>query len=625
MALSAAALVSSNCGALAPIPPHFPVPSPATTVPVVGLRCTPPPSLTGASAAAAPRSLIKVVPFDPVWSSWPDRTGAFHDASPIVGIASAAIRAQDATPRWTEDQQHLMSKAEADAAPSPVRVGGDYWRDTRFSIGTADSAFWASSGFKSGAAADPLPQRTTDAATGTLTSSPFPLSGPYLRLYVGGDVDQDPAVGVELHGRPRAGTDLAGCPPPPDASRLGAPPKGFSLVYARVGDPRTPKAPEREHMRALEVPLAAPRCDLRGLDAVVRVVDASPSGHINVGAIGLADAPLTPADVDGSVPVWGLADYHTHPTDYLSFGGLQGIHTIWGAPGGSMREYVGDHARVKHALASDIPPCDDPSLAYSGHHGGLAAPIMINAGEGRLAPSEEDLAMGAIAFKHASDGGPSFAQFPDFRAGSHEQYHVTQIHRAYLGGLRLMSAMAVHNQGLEYGMGWVRCGDHGAPTVDTTPDWEIIRAHVRAMRQLAELNHDWMEIAYSPADARRGSSARTSLRGRPRRRGAAAPGSTRTAIRRRRSTSLEALGVRQVILVHAMDNYLGGTAVFEDLYNSANDFLLPPFQAVPRPRRVALRREADWRNLPGELLRDHDRAELPSRPSPCPSTSRWAP
>jgi microsomal dipeptidase-like Zn-dependent dipeptidase len=222
---------------------------------------------------------------------------------------------------------------------------------------------------------------------------------------------------------------------------------------------------------------------------------------------------------------------------------------------------------------------------------------MINAAEGRLTASQADLGMGAVAYKHGSDGGPSFQDFPSWQSGSHEQYHITQIYRAYLGGMRLMSAMAVHNQGLEYGMGWVRCNDRGLPTVDTTPDWTVIKAHVRAMRQLAELNRSWMEIAYTPAEARRiirANKLAVVLGTEVPQLGLDDDGDPATQVH-----ALEALGIRQVILVHGMDNYLGGTALFQDLYNSVNDWLYRPVRT--RDRVETLSGGFDWRIYPASF------------------------
>ena len=232
---------------------------------------------------------------------------------------------------------------------------------------------------------------------------------------------------------------------------------------------------------------------------------------------------------------------------------------------------------------------------------------MINAAEGRLAASIDDLKLGSLAFDHGPKGGPTFSDYPDFRSGAHEQYHITQIHRAYLGGLRLMSALAVHNRGIEYGMGWVRCGEGGNPTVDTTPDWTVIRAHVRAMKQLAELNSDWMEIAYSPADARRiikENKLAVILGVEVPQLGLEGDGTPTEQV-----GNLEALGIRQVILVHGMDNDLAGTAVFQDLYNTVNDWMYRP--AEFRDRVETLSGLTVWTQYPASF---YDITTTPSPP-----------
>jgi len=58
--------------------------------------------------------------------------------------------------------------------------------------------------------------------------------------------------------------------------------------------------------------------------------------------------------------VWGYADYHTHPTDYLAFGGLNGVYTIWGNPGGAYEDY----AATPELVDKDLPICS------TGHGGG---------------------------------------------------------------------------------------------------------------------------------------------------------------------------------------------------------------------------------------------------------------
>ena len=456
-----------------------------------------------------------------------------------------------------------------------------------------------SSAFKAGAAGA-LPSRDADDLTGTMMSAPFELAGKYLRVHVGG---AGKGVGVQLLVKALPKTLKCG-DAAPSADDVGpSAPAAFTILRTLRGSGTL--APDSERLEAVEIRLDAPECDVRKLTAMVRIFDDSKTGHINVGAMGLTDSPLTDAEKDAT-PVWGLADYHTHPTNYLGLGGLQGLHSVWGAPGGSMGDYVGDQAATHKAFARDIPECDDPALQFNGHHGGLAAPIMINAAEGRVAPSVDDLALAKLAFTHDTKGGPEFTNMPDFRAGAHEQYHISAIHRAYLGGLRLMSALAIHNRGLEYGVGWVRCGDEGNPTVDTTPDWTVIRAHVQAMRQLADMNSDWMQIAYTPDDARRiirSNKLAVVLGVEVPELGLDDDGSPAEQV-----GNLAALGIRQVILVHGMDNLLGGTAVFEDLYNSVNDWMYRPKEF--RDRVETLSGKTVYGQFPASFY------EITTRPSP---------
>jgi microsomal dipeptidase-like Zn-dependent dipeptidase len=587
-------LLCANCDGKQPLPPRFPLPSPSAQVDLT-LHCHDAPS------PRAPSALLPV-PFDAAMSHWPDRTGAFQGSQPM---AAASVRAQDVALHPSEAQRGLLSNSASRRVSSVVPIGGDYWADTPYPIGPTASAPWVSSGFHL-QSPRALPDREPDALVGELTSAPFELGADYLRAYIGGD--RDPGVGVELLVKPQAGKDLSGCDKAGVQGEPSSRAAGFVLARVLRGT-KAALDPDREQLEAVEVSLGAPQCDLRGLTAILRVVDHSGSAHVSVGTFALTDAPLTDPEKDAT-PLWGLADLHTHPTDFLGLGGLQGIHVLWGAPGGGMHEYVGDSPRVRARFAADIPSCDNEDLHFNGHHGGLAAPIMINAAEGRLAPSIDDLNAFKLAYEHGSKGGPSFENFPDFRAGAHEQYHISQIHRAYLGGLRLMSALAIHNRGLEYGAGWVRCGDNGRPTVDTTSDWTVIRAHARAMKQLAQLNREWMEIAYSPADARRiikENKLAVVLGVEVPQLGDDEDGSPAEQVR-----DLESLGIRQVVLVHGMDNLLGGTAIFQDLYNSVNDWMYRPQRF--RDRVETLSGITIWTQFPATFF------DVTSRPSP-PVTS----
>src|SRR5262249_44634521 len=153
---------------------------------------------------------------------------------------------------------------------------------------------------------------------------------------------------------------------------------------------------------------------------------------------------------------------------------------------------------------------------------------------------------------------PSYRDFPHHERGAHQQYHITQMHRAYLGGLRLMTALAIHNRGLEYGVGWGTCSPEGNPTGETTSELDVVRAHAEAMRELADLNRDWMQIAYTPEQARaiiRQNKLAVVL-------GVEVPGLGATDDVAGQVKELDELGIRQVVIVHGMDNDLGGTALF---------------------------------------------------------------
>ena len=92
----------------------------------------------------------------------------------------------------------------------------------------------------------------------------------------------------------------------------------------------------------------------------------------------------------------------------------------------------------------------------------------------------------------------SFEDWPAFNAGAHQQLHITQIYRNWQGGLRLMVGLVTDNWGAEYITGHVE--DHGVPLVK---EQDSVVAQINAMKALAAQNGKWMEIAYSPEDARR--------------------------------------------------------------------------------------------------------------------------
>ncbi len=536
-----AGLVAVAC--VEPVPPRYPVPSPPGDP--FPWRCR---ALPG--AVTAPPSPFDL---DETLSNWPHRHGVFDAARPIT---AKSIPAKDVRARWTKAQSEEIPNRQRAGGGALVALGGSYWQRTKYPI--AASA-WVSSGYERGLG----PAR--DELEGSMWRE-LTIEGDTLRVSVGGD--DDPSVGVELLVETNDPSELAGCNAPASARPAIEGHERYVPVFVVRG--------RNEAIEARDLPMNGPRCALKGRRAVLRVFDFSKTAHVNVGRIDWGDS-ASRAAIHDHPAVWGVADFHTHPMSFMGFGGLQGIHTVWGVPGGSISDYRDPRSeRAKSNITRDIPSCDnvgDKHNRYNTHHGGFAAPTMINVAEGRASEDTEDLKLPILADDHGKHGGPSFKSYPDFRRGSHQVQHITQIHRAYLGGLRLMTALALQNQGLEYGMGWVECGKSGWPTVETTQDLSVLRASVQGMRELAALNKEWMEIAYTPEQARR-IIAQNKL--------AVVLGVEVPQLGQEgRSVidevdELRKLGVRQVIVIHGMDNALGGSAIFQDLYDTVGDWLNRP-------------------------------------------------
>jgi len=162
--------------------------------------------------------------------------------------------------------------------------------------------------------------------------------------------------------------------------------------------------------------------------------------------------------------LWGFADLHAHLMAHTSFGG----NAFWG------KVYDAEHPGedgLPYALASCEPI-----------HGGL---INVNP-----------------EFGHPAGGGwPDFIIWPRFTTLVHQQAYIDWIYRAYQGGLRLITCLAVNNELL---------GTRTDPDVPTD-DRHAIERQVAAMkemvahldRQAGGAGRGWMQIAHSPEEARR--------------------------------------------------------------------------------------------------------------------------
>ena len=389
------------------------------------------------------------------------------------------------------------------------RLGGDYWQGLEYPLGQHGNCVVTSS------LKIPNPQPWT------LTSPEFalPSDAPFLSFRIGGTND---AAHKRVELQVRRG-------------------ETWEAVYSATGN-----GGEQLRQEVFEVP--GPE---RGLPARIRIYDGSADGHINVDYIQFTLA--RPPDLPGP-PVWGYADYHTHPMTYLAFGSNDQRRILFGKPGGNYDDYVND----PHLVSMDIPHCD------RGHGGGYLAEAFIN--NAQLFSDSIGSILGAFLFPHKRSGGPQFKDFPAWLMGGHQQMHVTMIRRNYEGGLRLMVALVTDNWGAGFLTGVTQ---HGQVPLVSEPD--TIRAQIQGLNALAAANGSWMEIAKTPADARR-IIRQNKL--------AIVPGVELDQLGSyypgepdREVQFLWDLGVRAVTPVHAVDNAIGSPAILNAPYNWLNDFI----------------------------------------------------
>jgi microsomal dipeptidase-like Zn-dependent dipeptidase len=387
------------------------------------------------------------------------------------------------------------------------RLGGNYWKGLEYPLGQHGNCVVTSL------------LKVADSEAWSLTSPEFtvPSDAKYLSLLIGGTNDLTHER-VELQ-----------------VQRNGA----WETANSATGS-----GGEQLRQEALEIAAGN-----RGMPGRVRIFDDSAEGHITVDYIRFTAARPD----DAQVPVWGYADFHTHPMTYLAFGSNDKRGIIFGKPGGNYDDYQND----PKLISKDIPHCK------RGHGGGYLAEAFINTAQ--LFSDSIGSVIKAFLFGHKRSGGPEFANFPDHLMGGHEQMHVTMIRRNYEGGLRLMVALVTDNVGAAFLTG---VADHGK--VPLVKEQDTIVAQMAALHRLVDANRGWMEIALTPTDARR-IIGQNKL--------AIVPGveldelGSYDADPNKEADWLWAQGVRAVTPIHAVDNQLGGPAILNAPYNWLNDFL----------------------------------------------------
>ncbi len=420
----------------------------------------------------------------------------------------------------------------------PVSLGGDYW-DVPYPIGTHDD-YWV------GSAENAL----GDLATGTLTSREFVITTCYIHFRISGTRDPK-RIRVELQARAEDYEQLFASVRDhrPDGQLALREPatldrdEDFLVLFRATGHDNEimrqetwDLGPLLNRSREAEVPLRAR----------IRIVDASESGHINVDHFQFLDhspEPLNP-------PLWGFADLHCHPMAHLAFGG----NLFWGKPTDPLK-------KMQH--------CDG-----KGHGGGLFSGYVLHEIEAKDDPHYR-------ANRHPA------CCWPTWTSKTHQEMHIEWVRRAYEGGLRLMCACAVNNQLLEHLM-------HSTLFAQVKPrdDLSIVLEQVKAVKTLADQQSDWMEIAYSSAQAgqviKQGKLALV-LAGEVDQLGGwkREQDCTDKQVAALVET-LYAEGIRMLIPIHLADNAFGGTAIYLDMFNTLNYYLNGEYFSVEDGNEVGV-------------------------------------
>jgi microsomal dipeptidase-like Zn-dependent dipeptidase len=410
-------------------------------------------------------------------------------------------------------------------------VGGDYWREVVYPIGVVGRR-WVGT-------YERRPDATTerggvqgDLPTGTLLSSPFRLTKPFLSFLIAGALDSA-RIRVELlavEGESEGGGEVP-----------------------RVLKSATGHGSEKFRREIWNV------SEWQGRRVQLRLVDRSSEagGHLSFDDV--RESTVHPAEsepplvalhegvyVDRSSPVWGFVDLHTHPMSHLGFGGA----LIHGAPDGDIRKELGDCN------------CTHGGWGVDNRCGNTMRMALMS-----QVDSENVHLQGSFGLDHDHAGYPSFRTWPHFSTVVHQQMWFEWLKRAWQGGLRTLVALAVNNHLLAEGL------DGGLPRDDrASADLQI-----EAMKEFVKRHSDFLAIASGPDElrdiVRAGKLAiilgievdnigNFNFRDADR-----SESAVHAEIRR-----LYAAGVRYIFPIHLTDNPFGGAALYRDLFNTAQRF-----------------------------------------------------
>lgn len=330
-------------------------------------------------------------------------------------------------------------------------IGGDYWKNLDYPIGVNGNA-WIGT-YENG---------NTDAVTGTLTSKSFAANARFVTFLLGGGNDINKLY-VELQVKK---SDYEAAWGAGKRGLFGDTEDGFTKVNRATSFLNT------EDLFRYYFDLDAElNHQYAGKIIRIRLVDDKSSswGHINVDDIRLdgdlaayikvfKDGYSLLADADK--PIWGYFDSHAHPAADEAFG---------------KKYYVG-------SCKTPLSTTWSNEVCTASHTVGRTLDGFTNTFD---------------PHKFFDGGWPDMLGFPKFNGKMHQKYQVDLIKRAWQGGLKIFCALGVNNMYLATrGLGHNTNGE----AID---DESVLFRQTAVIKEMANANSDWMEIAYTPADARR--------------------------------------------------------------------------------------------------------------------------
>ncbi len=281
----------------------------------------------------------------------------------------------------------------------------------------------------------------------------------------------------------------------------------------------------------------------------------------------------------GKPKLFGFADLHTHPMSHLGFG-RKAMH---GAPDVGMLippgTTLGCNSGERRArnMSEALGNCNATHGGWGldntcGDH--VRAAVINNALDSdfwHIVGLEKNLHN-----DHLHAGYPNLDYWPHHSSILHQQMWWEWLKRAHQGGLRVMVALTVNSETLADVLnGDAPYDDKTVADVQIAETIRFVNQHNRKVNPSVRPEADFMEIAYSAADAERiiregrlavilgmevdkiGNFGKSGVR-------------TNEAAVRAEIRRLHSKGIRYVFPIHLIDNAFGGTAVYKVLFNYAN-------------------------------------------------------